>query len=246
MLKTLLKLIAYTFVLMLGKDCIAQTLPADTLGKQEKIGQLNVVTRINSASMFYFTGVAWDNHPTFDVKFTYENKGWGGLFFKSFELNGQNTAINYALVVLHKRFFLGKRWMVSPQIGAQLNQYGSLVDESSDFLINLAVSYKLNQNFTIGNDAVFQNLVLTGRENWTNRLKLTFQQSKFMASAILWDRNEVFNNPGYTNGGIELGYNGIKLSQTMHLLLGFQSVAVFQADTPRKSGVLFSVGVGMN
>jgi hypothetical protein len=247
MLKTLSKLLAISvFLFLIHSTCQSQILQTDTLPKKKKTGQLSISTRINSASMFYFTGVAWDNNPTFDVKFVYENKGWGGLFFKSFELTGQATAINYALVVLHKRFYLGKQWMVSPQIGAQINQYGSLADKSSDFLANLAITYKLNKQFTLGTDLLFQNLLLTGRENWTNRLKLTYQQSGIVAAAILWDRNDILGNPGYTNGGIELGYNGIKLSPTMNLLLGFQSVAVFRADTPRKSGVLFSVGVGMN
>ena len=236
----------FAISLLISTNCKAQILPTDSLSKKKKDGQLTISTRINTASMFYFTGVAWDNNPTFDIKFAYENKGWGGMFFKSFELKGEATAINYALIVLHKRFYLGKKWTVSPQIGAQINQYGSLVDKSSDFLVNLAITYKLNKRFTVGSDVLFQNLVLTGRENWTNRLKLTYQQSGIVASAILWDRNDVLGNPGYTNGGIELGYNGIKLSSTMNLLLGVQSVAVFQADTPRKSGVLFSVGIGMN
>ena len=121
-----------------------------------------------------------------------------------------------------------------------------MVDKSSDFLVNLAFAYKLNKQLTVGTDVLFQNLVFTGRENWTNRLKVTYQQSGIVASAILWDTNNVLVNPGYTNGGIEFGYNGIKISPSMNLLLGFQSVAVFRADTPRKSGVLFSVGIAMN
>lgn len=246
MFKLLLNTFTIFVILIIKTNCNAQILPADSLSNKKKTGQLTISTRINTASMFYFTGVAWDNKPTFDVKFAYENKGWGGMFFKSFELTGQATAINYALVVLHKRFYFGKRWMVSPQIGAQINQYGSLVDKSSDFLVNLAFAYKLNKQLTIGTDVLFQNLVFTGRENWTNRLKVTYQQSGIVASAILWDRNDVLGNPGYTNGGIEFGYNGIKISPSMNLLLGFQSVAVFRADTPRKSGVLFSVGIAMN
>lgn len=208
-------------------------------------GKWSLTNRINTGSMFFFTGVVWDHKPTFDTKIVFDKKGFGGLFFKSFELTGQQTAINYALIVLHKRFTIGERWMVSPQIGAQLNQNASLADKTSDFLINLTIAYKFANYFTISNDAVFQNLVFTKRENWTNRLKLGFQKSVLSASVNLWHRNTLLENPGYLSGGAEINYSGIKISPSMSLILGAQSISVFQHDTPRKSGFLISLGLAI-
>lgn len=167
------------------------------------------------------------------------------MLFKSFELNEKSPAMNYALLVLSKRIEIGRRLVVSPQIGTQLNQNGALADNTSDILSNLAIIYQISKRFTISNDAVFQNLVYTHRPNWTNRVRLSYQHSTFTAAALVWDRNSIFNNPGYTAVGVDLGYNGLKISPHINLLLGAQSVSVLRADTQRQSGVVFYIGLGM-
>ncbi|SKB92485.1 hypothetical protein [Daejeonella lutea] len=89
-----------------------------------------------------------------------------------------------------------------------------------------------------------QNLVLTKRANWTNRVKLQYQKGALTASANIWDRNRIFDNPGYFAGGVYVGYSGLKLASNMNLVLTFSQIKVFSADTPRKSGMMFSAGVG--
>ncbi len=51
--------------------------------------------------MFFFTGVVANNQPAFDTKINYTYKGWNGMFFKSFELNEQSPAMNYALYLFY-------------------------------------------------------------------------------------------------------------------------------------------------
>jgi len=218
---------------------------SDTLSVRKHSGKFTLINMFNTGSMFYFTGVVSDDKPSFDTKLVYDNKGWGGLIFKSFELMEHNPGINYALIVLNKRFQIGKRLLISPQIGVQLNQIGNIAGAGSDYLTNLTIAYKFTRYFTISNDAVMQNLVLTNKANWTNRVKLSYQQASINVSASLWDRNRVFDNPGYLSGGFYAGYSGIKLSPTMNLILAASSISVFRADTPRKSGLMFSFGVAM-
>lgn len=218
---------------------------SDTMRIKKKSGKWNIVNKFNTGSMFFFTGVVANHHPAFDTKLTYANNGWGGMLFKSFDLTGQSLAMDYALIVLHKNINISKKLMVSPQIGTQLNQDGSIADKTSDILTNLAIVYRIAPSLIISNDAVFQNLVYTHRPNWTNRFRILFQRSDFSAAVLLWDRNSLFNNPGYSAAGIDLGYSGIKLSPAINLLLGVQSVSVFRQDTPRKSGLMFFIGAGI-
>ncbi|HEY1061187.1 MAG TPA: hypothetical protein VGE44_05850 [Daejeonella sp.] len=226
----------------------AQSIPTsgDTLKLKKKTGKLSITNLFNTGSMYYFTGVVSNNKPSFDTKFVYDNlrQNWGVLFFKSFDLVDRNDAINYALIVLNKRYFIGSRIMISPQAGAQLNQIGTIAGPGTDFLTNLSISYRFAKQLTISNDAVMQNLVLTHRANWTNRMKLQYQKKSFILAANVWHRNRIFNNPGYLAAGSFLSYSGIKLNSTMNLVMTFSQIKILNADTPRKNGMMLSVGMG--
>ena len=218
----------------------------DTLELKKKTGRISITNLFNTGSMYYFTGVVSNNKPSFDTKFVYDNlrHNWGVLFFKSFDLVDRNDAINYALIVLNKRYFIGSRIMISPQAGTQLNQIGTIAGPGTDFLTNLSISYRFTKNLSISNDAVMQNLVLTNRANWTNRIKLQYQKQSFIVAANVWHRNRIFNNPGYLAAGSFLSYSGIKLNSVMNLVMTFSQIKILNADTPRKSGMMLSAGIG--
>jgi hypothetical protein len=217
----------------------------DSIPKSKKNSKFALTNLFNTGSMYYFTGVVSNNKPSFDTRLVYDNTrgNWGALLFKSFDLVDRNPAINYALVVLNKRYFVGPKLMISPQVGAQLNQIGTIAGPGTDFLTNLTIAYKFAKNLSISNDAVMQNLILTNRANWTNRIKLQYQKASFTASANIWDRNRIFDNPGYLAGGVYVAYSGIKLASNMNLVMTFSQIKVFDADTPRKSGMMLSAGV---
>lgn len=217
----------------------------DTLPPRKKTGKFTLTNLFNTGSMYYFTGVVSDHKPSFDMRLTYDNTrgNWGALLFKSFELVEHNAPFNYALIVLNKRYFIGSKIMISPQAGAQLNQIGTIAGEGTDFLTNLSISYRFAKNMSISNDAVMQNLALTNRANWTNRIKLQYQKASFVASASIWDRNRIFGNPGYLAAGTYVAYSGVKLSSNMNLVMTFSQIEIISADTPRKSGMMLSAGV---
>ena len=246
--KNILKL-TFALVLLLAFSPLANaqtnTLSSDTALVRKKTGKFSLTNMFNTGSMYYFTGVVSDSKPSFDMRLVYDNSrgNWGVLLFKSFELVEHNGPFNYALVVLNKRYFIGSRILISPQIGAQLNQIGSIAGPGTDFLTNLTISYRFAKNLTISNDAVMQNLALTNRANWTNRVKLQYQKASFTASANIWERNRIFGNPGYLAGGVYVGYSGIKLASNMNLVMTFSQIKIFKADTPRKSGMMLSAGV---
>jgi hypothetical protein len=237
--------------LLLAHDSNGQSiLPIDTVRHDEASapkasGKFNMINRFVTGSVFFFTGVVTGSSPTFDTKFSYINKGWGGSLFKSFDMIGKSPAMDYAIIVLYKNIGISKKLMISPQIGTQLNQGGSVADNTSDILANLAMVYKPTTHLTISNDFLFQNLVYTHKQNWTNRFKVMFQKSGFNIAGLIWDRNDLFGNPSYTTAGVDLSYSGIKINPATNLLMGFQSVTVLRNSTPRKSGFQFFIGAGI-
>lgn len=239
-------LILFLITIIFPANAQSIPIPVDTLKLKKKTGKLSITNLFNTGSMYYFTGVVSNNKPSFDTKFVYDNlrQNWGVLFFKSFDLVDRNDAINYALIVLNKRYFIGSRIMISPQAGAQLNQIGTIAGPGTDFLTNLSISYRFAKQLTISNDAVMQNLVLTNRANWTNRMKLQYQKRSFIVAANVWHRNRIFNNPGYLAAGSFLSYSGIKLNSTMNLVMTFSQIKILNADTPRKNGMMLSAGIG--
>lgn len=239
-------LILFLITIIFPANAQSIPIPGDTLKLKKKTGKLSITNLFNTGSMYYFTGVVSNNKPSFDTKFVYDNlrQNWGVLFFKSFDLVDRNDAINYALIVLNKRYFIGSRIMISPQAGAQLNQIGTIAGPGTDFLTNLSISYRFAKKLTISNDAVMQNLALTHRANWTNRIKLQYQKQSFIVAANVWHRNRIFNNPGYLAAGSFLSYSGIKLNSTMNLVMTFSQIKILNADTPRKNGMMLSAGIG--
>ena len=115
-----------------AQDAVALS---DSLKFKKKTSVISVTNLFNTGSMYYFTGVVSNNKPSFDTKFVYDNlrRNCGVLFFKSFDLVDRNEAINYSLIVLNKRYFIGSRIMISPQAGTQLNQIGTIAGPGTDF-----------------------------------------------------------------------------------------------------------------
>ena len=248
MIRNILKLALFLFIFSAFRPlaCAQTSLPSDDSATvRKKSGSFSLTNMFNTGSMYYFTGVVSDHKPSFDMRLVYDNarRNWGILLFKSFELLEHNGPINYALIVVNKRYFIGSRILISPQAGAQINQIGTVAGPGTDFLTNLTISFRFAKNVTISNDAVMQNLALTNRPNWTNRIKLQYQKAAFTVSGNIWDRNRIFNNPGYLAGGIYVGYSGVKLASNMNLVMTFSQIKVFRADTPRKSGMMLSAGV---
>lgn len=197
---------------------------------------------LHSESLYFFTGGVDQYDPSSDMLFVYDKGGWGGIIYKSFDLVNHNTGINYAMVVLHKHFYIGDNVQITPNIGVNLNQNHSVADKGSDLMGDLAVAYKLNNYFKVSNDAIFQNMGITKEYNWTNRIKLLYSEKDFYAAALLWDRNRVFHNSGYLSTGFDIGYTGIKLSSKSAIGFGASWIYMLQSDTPRRNGFQFNLG----
>lgn len=199
----------------------------------------------HSASLYFFTGTVDQSHPSFDALFIYDRKTWGGFAFKSLDLIDHKTGVNYAMAGIHKIFNIGQAWSVMPTIGINLNQNYTMADKGSDFIFDMAISYKINPHFTVSNDALFQNIGITKDYNWTNRLKLSYHQTDFYLSALVWERNRAFHNPGYLSAGLDAGYNIIKLSHKSNLFIGISNIYMLQSDIPRRNGFMFNLGLNL-
>jgi hypothetical protein len=116
---------------------------------------------LHSESLYFFTGGVGQYDPSSDLLFVFDKGGWVALIYKSFDLVNHNTGINYAMIVLHKHFYIGDDIQVSPKIGINFNQNYSVADRGSDLMSDLAIAYKFGEHFVISNDAIFQNIWIT-------------------------------------------------------------------------------------
>jgi len=232
------------FIHSLSARASANQASADTLSAKSK-ASWSLSSLLHSESLYFFTGGVDQYHPSFDMLFVYDKNGWGGIVYKSLDLVDHTTGINYAMIVFHKHFSIGNNLLITPNVGLNLNQNYSIADKGSDLISDLAVALKLGNQFTLSNDAIFQNIGITHDYNWTNRIKLLFKGTNFYAAALLWDRNRVFNNPGYLSTGFDFNYSGIRLSSKSNLDIGASYIAMLQSDTPRKSGFMVSFGMDL-
>ena len=127
MIRNILKLALFLFIISVFRPLASaqtSTLSGDSTTVRKKSGSFSLANMFNTGSMYYFTGVVSNNKPSFDMRLVYDNarRNWGVLLFKSFELLEHNGPINYALIVLNKRYFIGSRILISPQAGAQINR----------------------------------------------------------------------------------------------------------------------------
>ncbi len=208
-------------------------------------GTWNFSGAFHSASLYFFTGSVDQSHPSFDALFIYDRKTWGGFAFKSLDLIDHKTGVNYAMAGIHKIFNVGPALVVTPTFGISLNQNYTLADKGSDFIFNLAIAYKINSCFTVSNDAFFQNIGITKDYNWTNRLKLTYHQNDFYLSALLWERDRAFHNPGYLSTGVDAGYNIVRITGKSSLFIGISNIYMLQSDTPKRNGFMFNLGLNL-
>lgn len=199
----------------------------------------------HSASLYFFTGSVDQSNSSFDALFIYDKKTWGGFAFKSLDLTDHRTGVNYAMAGIHKIFNIGPAWSIMPTIGINLNQNYTFADKGSDLIFDLAVSYKISKHFKVGDDALFQNIGITKEYNWTNRLKLSYHQNDFYLSALLWERNRAFHNPGYLSTGVDAGYNIVRISGKSSLFIGISNIYMLQSDTPKRNGFMFNLGLNL-
>lgn len=244
--KNLLKILAVSFTFSIcGYIASAENIASDTTSikaKEQTVGW-SLTSSFHSASLYFFTGSVDQSHPSFDALFIYDKKTWGGFIYKSLDIVDHTTGENYAMLGLHKIFQAGTKFSITPTIGLSLNQNYSLADKGSDLIFNLATAYKPCDHFTLSNDAFFQNIGITKAYNWTNRLKLTFRQTDFFVSALLWERSRAFHNPGYLSTGLDIGYDIAEIAHNSHLFVGVSNIYMLQSDTPRRNGFMFNLGV---
>lgn len=249
MIKSIFKIMVYSLLSVIccssAQAVAIDSLHSDTtrIKQPKQPVSWSLTGQVYSASLYFFTGSVDQSDPSFDALFIYDRKTWGGFIYESVDLINRNTGINYGMIGLHKYFKVGEKLLITPNLGVNLNQNYSVADKGSDFIFDLAVTYKFNKHFTISNDAFFQNLIITKDYNWTNRVKLTFRETDFYITALMWDRNRVFHNPGYLSAGLDFRYNVIKLSPKANLIAGASNIHVLQSDTPRRNGFMFSLGI---
>jgi hypothetical protein len=187
-----------------------------------------------------------NHNPATDIYFNYTtNTGWGFSAFKAVDVNDIHSDNNFAFGFISKLLHIGNRFAITPYLGAGLEQQHSFANHGSDVMIQLLSNFKLSKKLSIEHISIFNNLIFaTEHQDWTNRVRLIFNNGHWNFIGMLWSNNRTFDGATYTSGGLSIFYNQIPVGSRIYFGAGLTSLSTFQSsdaeDVPKQSGLQFS------
>jgi hypothetical protein len=206
-----------------------------------------LTTRMHSMGFFSFTGRLISDNPAADVYFNYtRNNGVGFQVFKAVDLFNLQSDNNFALGLVFKHIVINKKLTITPYFGGVLEQKHHIVDHGSDFLGQVATSFKVTPHITLDHIALFPSLVLT-REyaDWINRFRVMYSEKHLDITLWGWNNNKALDDTGYTTAGLSVYYNRIPVKGKLMLGMGVTGLKVLQTsdlvNCPKKDGILLTI-----
>jgi len=190
--------------------------------------------------------LASDN-PAADAYFNYtRSNGFGFQVFKAVDLYDLHGDNNFSLGLVFKHLKVNDRLTITPYAGGVLEQSHHVVGKGSDFIGQLATSYKITPRLTIDHLALFPSLVLEREDvDWVNRFRIIYSAKHLDATLWGWSNNKVLDENTYTTAGTSLYYNRIPVKGKLMLGMGITGLKVLKTsdlqDCPKKDGVLLSM-----
>jgi len=235
MLRSLLIIVLFVFV---AKDVLGQSKKDST-----RFSSLTIVPRLNSAGYFPFTGALLNHNTNFDVNFVYQNKAYGFLLFKSFDLQEKKSAINYLQTALFKQVSAGKAITFGVYLGYVFSQTQTFRDKSdSDYFGAMTIYWDINPRFRLENITLYSDITI--QQKIINRLLLLYTFNDFRFDFSIHER-AVFETSQWSTS-VALAVNFPKLKLTKHL--SAQTTVTYQnyltkarPDFALKNGFLFSL-----
>ena len=216
---------------------------------KKKKGSMVIASRVHTMGLFLYMGRVVNYNPATDLYFNYTtNKGWGISAFKAADVNDIHSSNNFAFAFVSKTFHIGDRLVIAPYLGAGLEQQHGFANHGSDLMFQLQSSFRLNKKLSIELIGIFNNLIFaTEHQDWTNRLRLLFNNGHWDLIGMVWSNNGIFDEATYTSGGLSAFYNRIPLSKRLSMGVGLTSLSTFHSSnvehTPKPSGLQFSTTV---
>lgn len=245
-----MKTLFFILILFAGFTASAKIDFEDSLrsAKKERHSKSTLTTRYLTKGYFSFTGRIISPNPALDFFYTYDRKQWGFVAFKAFDLYDHTTTNNFMLAMFRKNIHLGKRWTITPQVGAILEQSYSFADKGSDLASIIITSYKISNEFTIDQTMILGNLMVYPIErDMANRLRLLYTKNHWDITLLGWHNNKLIDhdNSEYFSCGANVFYSRIKVSDHLLLSAGILGVRMnytsTEAEYPTRNGIFFTL-----
>lgn len=218
--------------LLLSPSLMANVDTPDSAQQEKtKLWSFKSTARMHTRGLFAYGGRIASKNPAFDINFNYARKQWGFLAFKAVDLVDYTSANNFTLAVFYKNFQIGKHLIITPYLGAFLEQPHHFAGHGSDVAIITTSTLKLTKQFSVEHTAMLGNMVIVPvHRDWVNRVRILFTHKHWDIVAALWHNNHVFDQSDYLSGGLQLMYSHIKLSDSFNISVGLTELSMLHSS----------------
>lgn len=240
-----MKIILLATALSLHFQLAANVLPGDsvTVAVSRK-SNMRLTSRLHNVGIFNFSGRMASSNPAFDMNFNYDRKTWSAFLFSAVDLADRRSDNNFTLALIYKRFQLGKKLSITPNIGLVVAGYGQAYE---DRLI-VITSYRWSQRLTVDHTGIVANIIEGSDHDWVNRWRFMYAATKHVdVTFSLWHDNKIMDHADYLSTGLNVFYNRIKLSKNLVGSVGVSGLVMAQTSDetqcPKKNGLMLTLAV---
>jgi hypothetical protein len=209
----------------------------------------SLTARVHSMGVFYYMGKVVNFSPAADILFNYTSpSGWNIFAIKVADLTDLHSHNNFTFTLLNKNFRIGKRVIISPGLGAALEQQNKLIDHGSDVVAMMTTSFKFNEFFTLEHNAMFTNILFERRySDWINRMRILFSKGHVDVTGLVWHNNGLIDRGSYFSSALSIFYNRIQLGKRIYLGAGATGIWTPTQSNPEqphyKKGIQFTTSL---
>lgn len=192
--------------------------PGDTATRKDKPLVIRTMSRVHSASFFYFGGKIAEENPAIDLSISVETPRFGYSFLKAADLADIHSSFNFALATVYGHLNNRNRIRFTPQMIVLIEQPNKLVDEGSDIGITFTSLYRVSESITIEETAICFNMVFeTAHRDFINRLRLLYSAKHLDLTAMLWHNNNLLDEETHITSALSVAYNRVKISKMVRV-----------------------------
>jgi hypothetical protein len=239
-----MKIILLAIALALHFHLAAHMMPGDSVKVTPRKSNMRLTSRLHNVGLFNFSGRMASNNPAFDMNFNYDRTKWSAFVFSAVDLVDRHSDNNFTLALVYKRFQLGKKLTITPNVGFVIEGFGHAI---GDRLI-VITSYRMTQRLTVDNTAIFANIIEGSDHDWVNRWRFMYAATKHVdVTFSLWHNNKVIDHAGYLSTGLNIFYNRIKFSKSLSGSVGVSSLVMAEtsdeSQCPKKNGLMLTMAI---
>jgi hypothetical protein len=240
-----MKLILLAIALTLHFHFAESALPGDSVKTtQSRKSNMRLTSRVHNVGLFNFSGRMASTNPALDANFNYDRKAWSAMVFTAVDLYDRRSDNNFTLALLYKRFQLGKRLSITPNVGFVIEGFG---DAIGDRLI-VITSYRLTQRLIVDNTSIIANIIEGRDHDWVNRWRFMYAATKHVdVTFSLWHNNKIIDRADYLSTGLNVFYNRIRLSKNTLGSVGVSGLVMAETSDeiacPKKNGLMLTLAV---